>query len=640
MSHFDVDGRYRPQDDLYRYVNGRWLEHTEIPADKGWYGNFIELRDAAEDAVRDIVTGMSAAEPGSEPAKVADLYASFMDTDRLAALGLAPLQPVFAAIDAIDSPAALISWLGFAVRHGVGSLLSLYVDSDPGDPNRYVLSLYQSGLGLPDEEYYRLPEHEATRDAYRDHIGRMLVLAGAAADLAPLAAADIFDLETRIAACHWDKVCTRDIKASYNPVTMAELDEPWPAILAAAGAGTVTDVVNNQPSFFQDVAGLLTDVPLPTWQLWARWHVLSGLASYLTDDFVEQNFAFYGRTLRGIPELKPRWRRGIALVEGTLGEAVGKLYVREHFSSMAKTRMHALVAHLLEAYRRSINSLEWMTEATKVEALAKLDAFRSKIGYPDQWRDYSGLVVAADDLIGNVLRSAVFEFEDALAKLAGPIRDWEWFMTPQTVNAFYHSLRNEIVFPAAILQPPFFDENIDDAVNYGAIGAVIGHEIGHGFDDQGSTCDGSGALRDWWTAADRDAFNQRTSALIAQYQVLQPAETPGSYVNGELTIGENIGDLGGLAIAYLAWQLATEGQEVPLIDGYTGAQRFFFSWALSWQTKTRPETLKEQLATDPHAPAEFRCNQVVRNVDAFYEAFDVRPGDALWLDPAERVRIW
>jgi putative endopeptidase len=401
----------------------------------------------------------------------------------------------------------------------------------------------------------------------------------------------------------------------------------------------VEEVVNCQPSFFAEVAPLLTDDRLPQWRSWARFHAVSGSSPYLSTRFVDERFSFYEQTLQGTPQLRERWKRGVGLTERVLGEAIGKTYVERHFTTAAKERMDVLVANLIEAYRQSITDLAWMTPETKAEALAKLAAFTPKIGYPAKWRDYSALSIVAGDLVGNVERASAFELDHALSKLEGPVDPDEWQMYPQTVNAYYHPLRNEIVFPAAILQPPFFAFDADDSVNYGGIGSVIGHEIGHGFDDQGSTCDGEGKLRDWWTDDDRKAFEERTSALIGQYSALAPRQTPDHFVNGELTIGENIGDLGGLSIAIKAWRLAG-GEAAEPIDGYTGLQRLFLSWATIWQSKSRDALVLQRLATDPHSPGEFRCNQIVRNIDDYYTAFGVVESDALWLDPAERVSIW
>ncbi|GAA3613551.1 M13 family metallopeptidase [Microlunatus ginsengisoli] len=639
------DEAVRVQDDLFRHVNGRWLAETEIPADKPLTGSFMQLRDDAEAAVRDIITGIEPGEPGTEPAKIADLYASFMDTDRIESAGAEPIRPLLARVDAVERPADLIRLLGIHLREGIAGLIDVDAESDPGDPNRYVMFVGQGGIGLPDEEYYRLDGYAAIRDEYRKHVSASLALAGLPD---PDAQADaVFALESAIAARHWDKVKTRDMRAMYNLQTLAEFEAAsagleFRTFLAGAGIEeqTMAELVVAQPSFFAEVAELLTDDRVESWKSWARWKIVTSLSPYLRSAFVDERFRFYGTVLSGTPELRERWKRGVALVEGALGEAVGKVYVERHFSPVAKERMDTLVANLIEAYRRSITELDWMTDETKASALDKLAKFRPHIGYPAKWRDYSSLAIHADDLIGNVLRTAAFELNRSIDKIGAPIDRDEWLMTPQTVNAYYHPLKNEIVFPAAILQPPFFNERADDAVNYGGIGAVIGHEIGHGFDDQGSTCDGDGRLRDWWTGEDRAAFEQRTTALIEQYSRLSPEGADGERVNGELTIGENIGDLGGLTIALLAYTIARGDSETPALDGYTDVQRLFLNWGAIWQQKSRPEMVKQRLATDPHSPPEFRCNQIVRNVPEFYTAFDVQPSDALWLAAEERVKIW
>ena len=634
---FDVDPTVRPQDDLFRHVNGRWLATTEIPADRAAWGSFMVLRENAEQAVRAIITGMDAASPapGSEEAKIADLYASFMDTDALETRGLAGLP--FDRVEAIQGRDDLLAWFGFALRSGITSLAGADIEADPGEDDRYLLYLNQDGIGLPDEEYYRLPAHAPILAAYERFVARLLALGGFDPDAAPRVVA----LEQRVAALHWDKVRCRDLRQMYNLVAVDELAPEWAHLLAAAGAGGVREVVAAQPSFLAGAVALVDEVPLADWRDWARFHVLKDRAFALGADVYEAWFDFYSRTLNGIPEQLPRWKRGVQLVERLLGESVGKVYVERHFPAAAKERMDDLVAMLIEAYRASISQLAWMTDATRAEALAKLAAFRPKVGFPERWRDYSALAIDRADLLGNVQRGAEFHFDDELAKASTPVRPWEWLMTPQTVNAYYHPFRNEIVFPAAILQPPFFDAEADDAVNYGAIGAVIGHEIGHGFDDKGSTCDGEGRLRDWWTADDRDAFTALTRRLVDQYSALSPSQLDDDvHLDGELTLGENIGDLGGLGIAFQAWRLATAGSEVEPIDGFTGEQRVFLSWARAWESKMRDEAMRERVATDPHSPAEFRCNQVVKNLDAFHEAFGTSPTDGLWLAPAERVRIW
>lgn len=639
------DDGVRPNDDLFRHVNGTWLRQVQIPEDRSGWGAFQELREDSEAAVREIINDCQAGREDTDAARIAHLFASFMDTEAVERLGNAPLQELLAQVDEISSVSELAHFWGWSARHGIGALFDLDNDADPGNPTRYLLFVSQSGISLPDEEYYRLDEHAKTREAYLAHIEAMFALAGIA-DAAGQARR-VFDLETRIAACHWDKVRTRDMVQMYFPQTWDEFtamspDIAWDQVLAGARlpSSTVAEVVNCQRTFLPEVAALVHADSLDDWKAWERWQIIDALAPYLPQAMVEQNFDFYGRTLQGIPVLRERWKRGVSLVEGVLGEAVGRIYVAEHFPPATKAYAEELVANLLEAYRESISALDWMTDTTRAEALKKLSKFRAKIGYPNRWRDYSALELHRDDLLGNVLRAESFAFDFMIHQLSGPIDPEEWLMFPQTVNAYYHPLRNEIVFPAAILQPPFFNADADDAVNYGGIGAVIGHEIGHGFDDQGSTCDGDGKLRNWWTDEDREAFEQRTRSLVEQYALLSPAEVPDQRVNGELTLGENIGDLGGLQVAYQAWRLAAGQNEPEPVNGIPAAQRFFFGWAQTWRTIMRPEALKERLATDPHSPDEIRCNQTVRNINEFHEAFNTTPGDKLWLDPSERVRIW
>lgn len=639
------DNTVSPATDLFTHVNGVWAATTEIPDDKPSWGSFHELREASEKAVKQIVMDSAQVTDDPDARRIADLYASFMDTKAIEAAGITPLAAPFKRIDAIDSVGDLAEYWGWATRHGVGGIFDMDNDADPGDPSRYLVFVGQSGIGLPDEEYYRAEEHAEIRSAYRTHLTKMLELAGVPD--APAQATAVFDLETRIAACHWDKVRTRDMVQMYHPQTWEQFvaDTPelcWDRFLTGARlpVSTVAEVVNAQHTYGPQVAGLVTAERLADWKALCRWQLVDALAPYLTEEIVEQNFDFNGRTMQGIPVIRERWKRGVSLVEGVLGEAVGRAYVARHFTAPTKARVDELVNNLLEAYRISISRLDWMTKQTRDEALAKLAKFTPKIGYPVKWRDYSALEISENDLIGNVLRADSFAFDHMITQLSGPIDPDEWLMYPQTVNAYYHPLRNEIVFPAAILQPPFFSPEADDAVNYGAIGAVIGHEIGHGFDDQGSTCDGDGRLRNWWTDEDRDAFEARTGALVDQYSQLSPTAAPEVKVNGELTLGENIGDLGGLSIAYDAWRLAVGDQEPEPINQMTGAQRFFFGWAQTWRSITRPEAARERVATDPHSPDEVRCNQTPRNLDAFHEAFGTTPGDAMWLDPQQRVRIW
>ncbi|SED80384.1 M13 family metallopeptidase [Ruania alba] len=570
-----------------------------------------------------------------------------MATERVDGLGTLPLAADLELVTAAHTRAQLARALGTLQRTGVGGAVAPFVDVDSDDPTRYIVYLEQAGLGMPDEAYYRKDEHANVRAAYVPHVAAMLALAGVVSEVEAHAAAErVMALETRLAGGHWDQVRCRDAQATYNRMSFDELVElapsfDWRAWAESLGASeeALAEVVVRQPDFLAELSRAWESESVEVWRLWLTWRVIRGRAPYLGSEIVEENFDFVGRTLTGAPEIRERWKRGVTLVQGVLGEAVGKLYVARHFPPAHKEAMDILVADLVEAYRRSISTLDWMSPATQELALEKLAAFTPKIGYPDKWRDYSGLQVSSDDLLGNVRAAQAFETDYELNKLGGPIDRDEWFMSPQTVNAYYNPSMNEIVFPAAILQPPFFDADADDATNYGAIGAVIGHEIGHGFDDQGSRFDGTGRLRDWWTESDRAEFDTRTQALIAQYDLLSPAQLDENHtVNGALTVGENIGDLGGLGIGIKAYRIAKErrGEEVTAED----LQRLFTAWARCWRMKARDEEAVRLLSIDPHSPDEIRCNATVRNLDEFVDAFDVQPGDGLWLDPAERVRIW
>ena len=644
-----IDRTVRPQDDLFSFVNGTWLRGHEIPADRAQDGAFRDLRDRAEADVRAIVEEARAL-PGPDARKIADLYASFADVERVEALGTAPLRPLLDEVAAAGDRAALAAVLGRRQRQGRAALFGTYVGTDAKDSTRYLVHLSQAGLGLPDESYYRDEAYAPIRAAYVAHLARLADLVGLPQVLGaePQALAEqVMELETALAAASWDRVTNRDAEKTYTLMTLPALraNAPgfdWASWLGAVAApdGAFDEVVVRQPTFVVAAAALWAERPLDQWKAWLAIRTASACADYLHEAVVEEDFAFYGRTLSGTPELRERWKRGVALVEGALGEAVGQLYVERHFPPAAKERMVTLVANLVEAYRRSISTLDWMSPATRERALAKLARFTPKIGYPDRWKDYSALEVRSDDLLGNVLRAGEWATDFELAKVGRPVDRDEWLMTPQTVNAYYHPRMNEIVFPAAILQPPFFDAEADDAANYGGIGAVIGHEIGHGFDDQGSKYDGAGNLTDWWEAGDRAEFERRAEALIGQYDALSPAGLPEHHVNGALTVGENIGDLGGLTIALQAYRIATEGAEPPVLDGFTGVQRVLLSWAQVWRAATRAEEAVRRLAVDPHSPPDLRCNAVVTNLDAFHEAFDVRETDALFTPPGQRVRIW
>jgi len=642
-----IDPSVRLQDDLFRHFNGKWLKETVIPEDRSNDGAFMVLRNQAEAQVRAIIESAS----GSvEAQKITDLFASFMDEAQIEKLGTSPIAADLAKVDAIDSLDDFISTMSWLEARGASGITETGIFPDMMDSSSNILYIHQGGLSLPDESYYKEEQHESIRTAFVEHMVKMFTLLGITDGAAK--AREVFELETKVAALHWDQVRNRDASLTYNKMTGAELDKlspalNWPLWITAGEIPAIVfdTVIIGQPSFFEGISPLIaafdSDPAMKSaWKSWLSWHVISGSAAYLNSDIVNENFAFYGTTLSGTPQLRERWKRGVSLVEGCLGEAIGKIYVQRHFPPAAKARMEGLVANLIAAYRGSINSLDWMSQETKTKAIAKLDKFRPKIGYPDKWRDYSALEITADDLFGNLARVTKFERDFALARIGKPVDREEWRTTPQTVNAFYSPLGNEIVFPAGILQPPFFGLDVDDAANYGAIGAIIGHEIGHGFDDQGSKFDGDGNMFDWWVDFDRAEFEKRASVLIAQYDNLVPEGASDVTVNGALTVGENIGDLGGLSIAFKAYEIALDGKDAPVIDGMTGYQRFFLAWAQAWRSKVRPEEIRRRIATDPHSPNEFRCNQIVRNIPAFYTTFGVTKDDALWLDEDQRIAIW
>ncbi|MBD1592346.1 peptidase M13 [Arthrobacter sp. S1_S22] len=640
-----IDHTVRPQDDLYQHINGAWLKATDIPDDRPLEGTFTALRDGSEIAVRDIIeeaAAKGAAASGIER-KIGDLYTSFMDEAAVEAKGLEPIRQRLAEVFATTSVADLVSLAGRLFRADVGGLFYIYPAPDAGNPDRIVLYTGQGGLGLPDESYYRDDKFAPMVTAYAAHVNTMLGLAGVAD--ADAAAGRVVALETKLASHHWDNVTLRDPQKTYNLKTADEASALFPLLATwfeAAGidAEKRQEIVMSTPPFFDGAAALLESEPLAHWQEWLAMRVVSAAAPYLSSAFVDASFAFYGTTISGTPRNKDRWKRGVAVVEAALGEAVGQIYVARHFPETHKARMQALVANLTEAYRQSITAVGWMGDATKAEALRKLEGFRAKIGYPDQWIDYSAVEIDPTDLLGNVERAHNADVDRHLDEVGKPVDRSKWLMTPQTVNAYYHPMMNEIVFPAAILQPPFFTADADDAVNYGGIGAVIGHEIGHGFDDQGSQFDGGGALRNWWTEEDRQAFEKLTAKLVAQYDALSPYAAPGHTVNGRLTLGENIGDLAGLAIAYKAYRISLDGKEPEVLDGLTGEQRFFASWAAGWRQVIRREEAIRRLATDPHSPNEFRTNAIAKNLDAFHDAFEVSEQDGMWMPPEDRVSIW
>ena len=642
------DTRVRPQDDFYHHVNGRWLAETEIPADKAAYGPAQVLVDQAQEQLRAIIEAAAndtSAPVGSDERKLGDLYASYMDESRLARLGLSPLEPLLTRIEAIAEKRELPGLMVDLERIGVTVPFELSIDQDSRRSTEYAAGLYQSGLGMPDRDYYLLTKDaklSAIRAAYEQHIERMLTLAHDPDAKANAHA--IVALETSLARAQWTKVANRDPVKTYNKMTIAKLATltprfDWNAYLRESGlADKVRTFIVAQPSYLRGFANVLDSTPLPVWKAYLRWHLVSAYGRYLDQAFVDETFAFEGKVLRGIPENRPRWKRGVAVVEHSIGFGVGKLYVTRHFPPESKARMEKLVANLLEAYRSSIETLDWMGPATKREAQAKLAKLTTKIAYPNRWRDYGKLEIRRDDLVGNVMRAAEFEYARNVNKLGKPIDRDEWFMTPQTVNAYYNPSMNEIVFPAAYLQPPFFDPRADDAANYGGVGATIGHEISHGFDDSGSQFDGDGNLRNWWTKADHQRFDARTKILVTQYNAYEPV--PGYRVNGALTLGENIADNSGLEIAYKAYRLSLQGAQAPVVEGLTGDQRFLLSYAQGWREKIRPEQAIVYLKSDPHSPDEVRCNATLKNLDAFYTAFDVKAGDRMYLAPEKRVRIW
>jgi len=641
-----VDAAVRQQDDLYRHWNGKWLASFEIPKDKASYDSFTFINDKIQQQLRGIVEGLDHAPraPGSDAAKIADLYASFMDETRLEQLGAQPLREPFAQIDALASKDDLPGLIARLNRTRAGAPYDVSVDPDEKDSTRYAVSIGQSGLGLPDRDYYLKDDQKlkAVREQYLVHIESLLTMAGVSD--AHESAAQILKLETAMAALQWTRVENRDPEKTYNKFALADLDKltpgyAWGRYLEASGIAAKVDyVIINQPSYFTGLAKLIDETPLPVWKSYFKWHVLTAAAPYLSKDFVDARFAFSGTILSGIPQNQSRWKRGLRLIDVAMGEAIGHLYVDRYFPPANKARMEKLVATLLEAYRRDIETLTWMGPETKVGAQAKLVKLVTKIGYPSTWRDYSSLKIARDDLLGNVLRADEFEYRRNLDKLGHPIDRSEWDMSPQTVNAYYNPLMNEIVFPAAILQPPFFDAAADDAVNYGGIVAVIGHEVSHGFDDEGSQFDADGNLHDWFTKEDHERFAAKTKALATQYDAYEPV--PGYHVNGELTLGENIADNSGLTLAYQAYRQSLGGKPAPVIGGFTGDQRFFLGWVQSWRGKVREAEEIRLIKIDPHSPDAVRGSAPLRNIPAFYPTFHVAPGDQMYLAPDQRVVIW
>ncbi|MDR3429345.1 M13-type metalloendopeptidase [Silvimonas sp.] len=640
----NFDKTVRVQDDLYLHTNGTWIKNTTIPADKGSTGAFLMLRDLSEARSRKIIED-AAAKPvaGTESQQIGDLYRSYMDEATVEKLGVTPVKPALAAIDKLASADDVVRYFGQLQPLSVSTPLMLGVEVNPKDSRQYLPAAYQGGLGLPDRDYFLLddPRFVAARGAYLTYLTKLFTLAGETQPAEQAKA--VIALETALAKVQWSKVENRDPVKTYNKLTVAELQKlspgfNWQAFLEGGKMGSVADVDLGQPTYATALGKLLQDQPLATWRSYLKARVLADAAPLLSKAFVDNNFEFHGKALTGTTEDQPRWKRAVALEQAGLGEAVGKLYVAQYFPPAYKARMEALVGNLLKAYGQSIDKLTWMGPETKKQAQIKLAKYAVKIGYPNTWRDYSTLQIKPDDLFGNATRISEFSYNRDLARLGKPVDRSEWLMTPQTVNAYYNPPMNEIVFPAAILQPPFFDMAADDAANYGAIGAVIGHEISHGFDDQGSQFDADGNLKEWWTADDRAKFTALTDRLVAQYDAYEPL--PGQHVNGKLTLGENIADNSGLQIAYKAYHLSLNGKEAPVIDGLTGDQRFYLAFAQVWRSKTRDESLLRQVKSDPHSPASFRAIGAVENSDAFFKAFDVKQGDKMYKPEDQRIRIW
>jgi len=645
----NFDPAVRPQDDLFRYVNGKWLDTVAIPADKARYGSFNEVFDSTEIQLRSIVESLladPALQPNSDAQRIRDLYTSFMDETRLETLGAKPVLTELAAIDNIRDSTQLAGAFAHLAQIGVNVPIVPYVHQDNRNSTRYVVDLYQSGLGLPDRDYYLKDgddgAYKKAREAYQRHIANMLKLA--AQPHSQDVAANIFKLESKLAHAQWDKVTNRDPLKVYNKYALTDLrtvapSYRWSAYLQAIDvAGKVDYLLISQPSYMTELAKLIRTEPLATWKNYLKWRVISEAAPYLSKAFVDANFTFNATVLSGVPENRPRWKRGLSLIENSIGEGLGKLYVEKYFPPENKHRIEVLVNNLLAAYRQSINTLDWMSDATKPQAQQKLDKLMVKIGYPDKWRDYSALSIRPDDLLGNVTRAQQFEYRRQINKLGKPIDRGEWQMTPQTINAYYNPELNEIVFPAAILQSPFFNVHADDAINYGGIGAIIGHEISHGFDDQGSQYDGDGNLRDWWNKEDHNQYAAKTKALVTQYAAYEAV--PGYHINGELTLGENIADVSGLAIAYKAYLLSLGGKAAPVLAGMSGPQRFFASFAQVWRNKSRDQDAIRRVTTDPHSPPQYRVLGAVVNQNAYYTAFDVKPTDKMYLPPEQRISIW
>lgn len=641
----NMDKSISPGDDFFSYVNGRWLDKTEIPADKSSFGNMRILHEQSVADIKSIIEDTAEGEftLGSDEQKVGDMFNAFMDTEQRDSLGIDPLKPELAKIDAIKNVSELIAYFAYANKLGYGSPLAVFQYPNLKEPTRYAIYTWHAGLTLPDKEYYLKTDEQskALQQKYLQYVESMLLLIGIAD--AKDAALDVYNLEKSIAALHMDKEKTRDMIALYNDFKVGDFAElsqvnDWQPYLETAELGAIKNIIVTDVNYITALDKLVSNTSLTDWKIYLKWHLLSANAKRLTTEIARQQFLFFGKEMAGVPKQQALWRRGVNVVNQTLGEVVGKVYVKRHFSAQAKQRMLLMVNNLLRAYKQSIADLEWMSDKTKAEAFKKLSKFTTKIGYPDKWHDYSKLDIDKNDLFGNFRRAAFINYQFNLDRLYDEVDRTEWSTTPQTVNAYYNATMNEIIFPAAILQFPYFDLSVDDAVNYGAIGAIIGHEIGHGFDDVGSAFDGDGVLRNWWQASDKLEFKERTKKLISQYDNFEVFDD--LKVNGVFTLGENIGDLGGLAITLKAYDLSLSGEPAPVLDGFTGKQRVFIGYAQAWMYKSRELAMRQRIATDPHSPPKYRVNGVVRNIPEFYSVFDVKPTDALYLAPEDRVKIW
>ncbi|ATG76364.1 M13 family metallopeptidase [Pseudoalteromonas sp. 1_2015MBL_MicDiv] len=641
----NMDSSVRAQDDFYYHVNGQWLAKTEIPGDKSNYGSFSQLYDESQKAMKialENAAANKAAKKGSDEYKIGAFYKSYMNQSARNELGITPLQPSLDTIDSVKSKADLVGLMAKIQKQGGTLPFGWFVNNDAKNSSEYALYLSQSGLGLPDRDYYLNDDEKFTkiRASYEQYITDVLAKSGV--KNAAEAAKSVLAFENTLADAQWSRVQSRDATKSYNKMTVADAsklmgDLDLAAFFKDAGV-SASDIIVRQPSYLEALATIYKDTDLATWKNYLKFHFVSGYAELLSEDLVNLNFDFYSTTLRGVKEQAPLWKQAVDASNSVLGEILGKVYVKDNFPPEAKARMEELVDNVIKGYGVAIENLEWMSPETKLAAKEKLDKFTPKIGYPDTWKDYSELEINSDELVGNYIRYSEWAYADMIAKLGKPVDRSEWHMTPQTVNAYYNPVNNEIVFPAAILQPPFFNLEADDAVNYGAIGAVIGHELGHGFDDQGAKYDGDGNLRNWWSETDLKQFEERTAALVAQYNEYKPFED--ASVNGELTLGENIGDLGGLTVAHKAYMLSLGDKKAPVIDGYTGDQRFFMGWSQIWRRNYRDEELRNRLLTDPHSPSHYRVIGILSNMPEFYEAFDVKEGDKMYIKPEDRVKIW